>query len=1237
MDSVVSFSIASSVGLRSRSSGSDTPTAPRLHMGNKLVSEILRNLEKAQRSKVEKRPQRIEKLVHMITYQLKRAHAGDHLLQTTSIWALINVYRLEPEVSKEIMMFLGVPGVLVDILKSGLLSGATRQYASELCYFLCSSDPYPTKRHLDDQSSQGPLVLEKYAVPAKHSQQSVDEMYDGASDISSLMEDDYKGFRPFEPYRINDENMHKLTSLFSRKRQAEFDLLGMEPALTEAEINDDDSIGGSSISSHSEVSYRDKGFGVATRLHTTGSARECSPHQKRSLYGELAASRGPQFRASMQSITRAVARPATSGAVHDLDTLSHLTYGSSASVDRLPPPGKPAILSTKAVFRNVRTRKGSPRGKKASPHRVMPLDLNTSSVMSASIRNLLRRSNNDSAVCDPADVTGYLAKLDPLSLNVSAGYHATIRMQTDDASSLVSYSSEEEEEEGRGAVAQKQAVALGGSSGGDSWFDYGSSPAAEEAAPKMRIRAEKLIDLRFTKQLFNHKATIADSQSFITRLENLFEVMDKDKSGYVTWEAFHQVILNLAPPQLLRADVVAFVEAQCSDEKALIDYKEFVISGKVMVIHKAMKKSVLPINGWMERQRNFSGDATTYTWVNHVKWYRKRMSSAVIWLMRRASHAIRLYSVIENAKRYLQLVGRRARALYALLEAGQLALKQDGIRLAAKKRLMLRCYFARKHQNRVSEARRFLVFSALGIVKEQRVHDDAEDGITVTEYPEFVKQADFASIYRMQHLRRVALAFLKQRGVLAVVVMEKRAEAASWLLAYADNVMAQMRLRDKASAWLGARAGRAQQHCMAIDDNLQILLRVGLKAYYYLCRQEDSLSWLLQRTVEAQRHTNWQLDCLEGLLSYGQHKLQLLNAREASYAYLCKRRRNAQALLERKVVAYAWLARLGPAYYRHEQFVEDAFAYLVDRGAAAHRHIEKTRRTQQVLASLGTRSRVRKLQIQNAVYDLQQLGQYAKLKFFEAKWVPVLANQSKVNEEKARIVSGDKTRNKSRKDMNLQDRWKTELKDCFNFVLTFSRVLDDKTVNGFYISRLSFKRIILGGKLVGMDPSIVDHEFQTIDVNQSGCITFDELWHWFEIAAFERHRHLMVASKGKGKGLLFTFDRVFSPADRAIAICANKFDSTAKSEEEEDFGAGFTKNRRFDSDSEEEEEEEVEEVEENDIKEFLRLQKKYFEEEARKEEALLEQREQEEKERLMKKKLEEAQQREKNRFKSLGL
>ena len=62
----------------------------------------------------------------------------------------------------------------------------------------------------------------------------------------------------------------------------------------------------------------------------------------------------------------------------------------------------------------------------------------------------------------------------------------------------------------------------------------------------------------------------------------MLELVDVDKTGYVTWEYFGRAVLAVAPPKMLRADVQAFIDAQAEDPQCLIDYREFVISGRVI-------------------------------------------------------------------------------------------------------------------------------------------------------------------------------------------------------------------------------------------------------------------------------------------------------------------------------------------------------------------------------------------------------------------------------------------------------------------------------------------------------------------------------------------------------------------------------------------------------------------------------------------------------------------------------
>ena len=112
------------------------PVPPKLSAGDQKVQGFLRDLEKIKTSKrPRKQLKRSEDLIHRIVHAVRRTDA-DHLLYTTSIWVLISVFRMFPEEIKEIMIAAGVPGALHGVIASGILTGAMRQYTSELCFFL---------------------------------------------------------------------------------------------------------------------------------------------------------------------------------------------------------------------------------------------------------------------------------------------------------------------------------------------------------------------------------------------------------------------------------------------------------------------------------------------------------------------------------------------------------------------------------------------------------------------------------------------------------------------------------------------------------------------------------------------------------------------------------------------------------------------------------------------------------------------------------------------------------------------------------------------------------------------------------------------------------------------------------------------------------------------------------------------------------------------------------------------
>lgn len=112
------------------------PELPRIAVGDKVVGIILTDLENVKHSRGRRQMEKCQCFINYIAQALRKSREGDHLLQTTAIWALINVFRINPEETRYFMLQAGIPGALLDILKGGQLTGVSRQYASELCFFL---------------------------------------------------------------------------------------------------------------------------------------------------------------------------------------------------------------------------------------------------------------------------------------------------------------------------------------------------------------------------------------------------------------------------------------------------------------------------------------------------------------------------------------------------------------------------------------------------------------------------------------------------------------------------------------------------------------------------------------------------------------------------------------------------------------------------------------------------------------------------------------------------------------------------------------------------------------------------------------------------------------------------------------------------------------------------------------------------------------------------------------------
>lgn len=377
------------------------------------------------------------------------------------------------------------------------------------------------------------------------------------------------------------------------------------------------------------------------------------------------------------------------------------------------------------------------------------------------------------------DITGFLAELDPLSQNINAGVKSR-EFETMSISSDLDRFEEEEfdeddllgelmDESGELSALDRDILERKLSTTELMKSAYDNNTFVQKK--RMRIRAEKLVDHQFTKRLFNNKATTEDAQSLVNRMEGVLQLLDKNRTGFVTWEEFARVALSLAPPKLLRGDVTAFMDAQTDDSENLVDYREFIISGKVMVINKQDDPAKLPIQGWLKRQKLVVGEESTYSWKNHVKWYQVRKASAVVWLMRRAARSMAQSIRLQEAEDYLRKVAVRARAQTWLMEAGWLALEALENRYKSKRNLLKRSVHARRWVIEVDRAQVWLATQAKAVIQQILYEEELSkirgnmklQGEEKKQEKPRPTQANYATLFKMNELRKIAIKEMREK------------------------------------------------------------------------------------------------------------------------------------------------------------------------------------------------------------------------------------------------------------------------------------------------------------------------------------------------------------------------------------------------------------------------------------------------------------------------------------------
>lgn len=1107
------------------------PSVPTLTHGrdskDKRVFSILRDLDKIKTSKKKKQIKRCELLINNIAQLLRKNSGDDHLFQTTSIWVLITIFRLFPSDTKGMMTAAGIPGCLFDVIKNGNLSGSSRQYASELCFYLSTNHPHPG----DAWGSGAPMDMLPEVQMVNRYRPDLDDVT-MLSDVSSNAEE-IKTRQAFVPYRIDPHNMQKLDALFEEgyhnqlaaslpnhlllskygfssyiREKGEIESsddeddedLDDEDEKGNRHAKDDDSafssissasrstsmtLGGSLPNSSrrfdfnlshsladvlpggdldsarsrtSQASFsrmknknyandliadltgkRSKptqfspfGLGKLRRqdsetsqgsigsaqpphpsrlpvqvvnkpysslqpivpqsLQTLETARsfgslEAAAHTRNEISPQLNRHRSYSHHAIEKQSHVAASTPAridhhVSGTPHrmiqhlrnDRSSTSHMPHRMASNTATLQRSRD--VHSAHPLSQSLDTGLTAPKEIGVFGDWVMPYRpskhaglgensqvLQSKSFFSSEFEDTMEKPSND--------IDAYFSNLDPLALSLKSTVKSHHKVEQ---SGIVPV----EEEEGGWILSSDEDDELyeGIKAGGD-WDNEDDEDDLAQITnefvlkKRLRMRAEKLIDHSFVRKLFVKKSKVQDSQDLIHRMEQLLELLDPDKSGYITFEAFTRLILAVAPRHVVRADVMNFMNAQSKRNDDLVDYNEFIISGKVLILTKAQRQQALEDRSrlrnlpkgakeafeyrnessstmvWLKRQKEYVGQNSTYTWKNHLKWYQRRKAQALIWLVRRATRSLKHEVVLDEARRFLALKAKHAIAWSELIEIGRASLRTQSKGAMAKRRLMKRAMHARRFMIKLTEAQEYLRGTALTAIKDLDYMDRV---LSVREKRELVSrgevteakialakktQANYAALFKMKALRNLAIQFLVDHSRKAMVHCARQDEALDFMRAMVYKAQKQLTLKDKARRELLLRAEAAYAFCLAQDQALLNLLRVGGDALMHMDRQVKALSWLIQRGEEAHKFTEGKLKTRLELVKIGQRTLRYMNRREEAHIYLNKRRLKSQAFVIRRKEAIHFLKECPRDVWRIIDNCNAAQAWLVARAARA--------------------------------------------------------------------------------------------------------------------------------------------------------------------------------------------------------------------------------------------------------------------------------------------------------------
>ena len=594
----------------------------------------------------------------------------------------------------------------------------------------------------------------------------------------------------------------------------------------------------------------------------------------------------------------------------------------------------------------------------------------------------------------------------------------------------------------------------------------------------------------------------------------VFKILDESNTGIISADKFRSALLALSSLGVEEKEVEKMMDDFGVDQKQdYIDYLEFCSSGNVLRIRKYAKNPAkVPFQPWVAqlmRPPPLRSGHIQITWENHVKWYQKRREHAAIWLIKRAVEAAKWDLAKRENQKVLRHKGNQALAICYLLDLVKPKKKHFKKQILDAKDLQRMVRKARKHKLRQQHAHQGL---------KMMVRKDFVEKIMRNS-----QQRNYNKIYYLGYKNQVAFEFLLAVGKHSIKHYLEQQANVIWLHNFAEKAKVQYLKCVENYNWCSQRAVRAQKTWANKDYAQNSLVRIGNK--YIRVWEEMRLA-------------------LVNLHKRGRKAVAFSAKIDESYAYLSNRGEVALKYEVRLKEASAFLSKWGFESTHHVQCQNEARDWLRERvesvlmikkrqdaaqqwlqktGKHSKRHLNNCIKAREALYKRIEQAKIRTQKSTQCMLDLAMFVDDARMQVHKQ----ILSNQfpGLIKSEEKNCKMEDKERQEERKNMGVDERFKTEMKDAF--------VYFDTDESG-EIDRVEFRHLLVSGHLIEVPPEEIDDCYTQIDKDGSSGIDFEEFFAWFlyEFSHNEKHH---------GRKETFKLDKIIPAKQRALRKLLPKF------------------------------------------------------------------------------------------------